>query len=62
MQAGEPKDWVDENFVICTCIYEDTPEETIISYDYMDKYTAVIEMQFLRGGYRLAKLLNEIYK
>lgn len=62
LQAGEPKDWVDENFEICTYIYEDTPEETIISYDYVDKYTPVIEMQFLRGGYRLAKLLNEIYK
>lgn len=62
IQVGEPKDWVDENFKICAHIYEDTPEDTIISYDYVDKYTPVIEMQFLRGGYRLAKLLNEIYK
>jgi len=26
------------------------------------KYTPVIEQQFLRGGRRLARLLNEIYR
>lgn len=35
---------------------------TKISYDYVDKYTPVIEQQFVRGGYRLARLLNEIYR
>ena len=33
-----------------------------ISYDYVDKYTPVIEQQLVRGGYRLARLLNEIYR
>lgn len=59
--AGEPADWVKQTHAICVAIYEDSPEGTKISYDYVDKYTPVIERQFVRGGLRLARLLNEIY-
>lgn len=62
IQAGEPQDWLLETHEICKEIYESSPEGTNISYDYVDKYTPVIEQQFLRGGYRLARLLNEIYQ
>lgn len=62
IQSGEPQDWLKETHEICKEIYEASPEGTNISYDYVDKYTPVIEQQFLRGGYRLARLLNEIYK
>ena len=62
VQAGEPQDWLKETHAICVGIYEDSPEGTKISYDYVDKYTPVIEQQFVRGGYRLARLLNEIYR
>ena len=51
-----------ETHAICVGIYEDSPEGTKISYDYVDKYTPVIEQQLVRGGYRLARLLNEIYR
>ncbi len=61
MQSGEPEDWMKETFEICRRIYAETPEGTVISYDYIDRFTPVIETQFLRGGYRLARLLNEIY-
>lgn len=61
VRAGEPADWIAESLAICRDIYADTPEGTKISYDYVDKYTPVIERQFLRGGHRLARLLNEIY-
>lgn len=61
MQAGEPGDWIAETQAICTQIYADTPEGTKISYDYVAAATPVIELQFLRGGLRLAKLLNRIY-
>ena len=60
--AGEPYDWLKETHAICVGIYEDSPDGTKISYDYVYKYTPVIELQFLRGGYRLARLLNEIYR
>lgn len=62
IQAGEPADWIAQTHAICVGVYKDTPEGTKISYDYIDRYTPVVEQQFLRGGYRLARLLNEIYR
>ena len=60
--AGEPADWVKETHEICKEIYASSPEGTKIEYDYIFKYTPVVERQFLRGGHRLARLLNEIYR
>lgn len=60
--AGEPADWVKETHDICKEIYASSPEGIKIEYDYIFKYTPVIEKQFLRGGHRLARLLNEIYQ
>ena len=51
-----------ETHEICGEIYDFSPEGTKISYDYIFKYTPVVEKQFLRGGHRLARLLNEIYQ
>ncbi len=62
IQAGEPRDWVIETHQICIDIYANSPEGVKVSYNYIDKYTPSIEQQFLRGGYRLARLLNEIYQ
>jgi len=62
IQAGEPIDWFSETVELCKRIYADTPEGTNVSYDYIAKYTPLIERQFLKGGYRLARLLNEIYR
>lgn len=62
VQAGTPRDWLLETAGICAEIYDFTPEGTRVSYDYIAKYTPVIEQQFLRGGLRLARLLNEIYR
>lgn len=59
---GTPAEWFTETHTIATQIYEDTPAGTSVSYDYISKYAPVIEQQFVRGGLRLAKLLNEIYK
>ncbi len=62
VQAGEPQDWIVETHAICKEIYDSTPEGAKVSYDYVAKYAPVIEQQFLRGGLRLARLLNEIYR
>lgn len=62
VQAGEPQDWLVETHEICKEVYDFTPEGAKISYDYVAKYAPVVERQFLRGGLRLARLLNEIYR
>ncbi|MEF2792722.1 MAG: S1/P1 nuclease, partial [Alistipes dispar] len=60
--AGTPADWVAETLEICRKVYDETPEGSRISYDYIAAATPVIERQLLRAGHRLARLLNEIYR
>lgn len=62
IQSGEPEEWIAQTHALCAEIYEKSPGGTNISYDYVDWATPIVEQQFLRGGYRLARLLNEIYR
>ncbi|MEG1405245.1 MAG: S1/P1 nuclease [Alistipes sp.] len=62
IQTGEPGNWLEETCEICNQIYTDSPAGININYAYMDRYTSTVETQFLKGGYRLARLLNEIYQ
>lgn len=58
---GNATDWARETYDICTEVYDTTPQGTNISYDYIAKWTPVVEEQFLKGGLRLADLLNSIF-
>ena len=60
--SGTPEEWFMETQRICAEVYETTPEGAELSYDYINRYTPVVERQLLRGGHRLAHLLNEIYR
>lgn len=62
IESGTPKEWFMETAELSKAIYEETPEGTNVSYDYVDKFMPLIEQQFVKGGHRLAKLLNGIYK
>lgn len=59
---GSVEDWGKETFATTAGIYEATPKGSKLSYDYVSDWTPTIEHQLLLGGYRLAKVLNEIYK
>lgn len=61
LAAGDFKTWGRETFELAKQVYADTPEGSRISYDYVAKWTPVVEMQFVRGGVRMARLLNEIF-
>lgn len=61
LEKRTPESWARETYDICTQIYETTPEGTTIAYDYVAEWTPVVEQQFLRGGLRLADLLNSIF-
>lgn len=54
-----PADWGAETFEIANTIYATTPEGTNIEYSYIADWTPVIEQQLLKGGLRLAAVLNE---
>lgn len=61
MVKGTPHDWGKETFKVCTDVYDQTPQDTQISYDYIAKWAPVVEQQFLKGGLRLADVLNSIF-
>lgn len=58
LDGGTPEKWGEETYEIAVKVYDGTPEGTNISYDYISDWTPVIEQQFLRGGLRLADVLN----
>lgn len=62
IQSSLPIDWAKESHQIAKEVYDFIPEGTNVRYDHISKYAPVIENQLLKGGYRLAALLNEIYK
>lgn len=59
--AGNPDTWGRETFAIATAVYDQTPEDYNVSYDYIAKWTPVIEDQLLKGGLRLADVLNGLF-
>lgn len=58
---GTLDDWAKETLALATQVYNDTPAGSTLSYNYVAKATPIIEQQLLKGGIRLAKILNEIY-
>lgn len=61
LKDGTPSSWGKETYEICKKVYEETPEGTNVNFDYIAEWTPVIEQQFLKGGLRLADLLNGIF-
>lgn len=58
---GNPEKWGEETFEICKEVYASTPQGSKISYDYVSDWTPIIENQLLKGGLRLADILNSIF-
>ena len=58
---GTPNDWIEETVILANMVYESASEVDNMSYDYVAEFAPIIEEQFLKGGIRLAKLLEEIY-
>lgn len=61
VRGGTPSTWGNETYDICTQIYNSTPEGTNIEYDYIATYSPIIENQLLKGGLRLADILNSVF-
>jgi hypothetical protein len=58
---GTPNDWIEETVILANDVYERASEVSNMSYDYVAECTPILEQQFLKGGIRLAKLIEEIY-
>ncbi|MCM1349326.1 MAG: S1/P1 nuclease [Firmicutes bacterium] len=59
--TGSVDDWARETLPLAASIYKAFPEGKTISYNEVFEWTPVIEQQLLKGGLRLARVLNAIY-
>lgn len=59
---GNPATWLAETLTLAQDVYKNSPEGANLSWDYLHQYSPLVENQFLKGGYRLAATLNEIFK
>lgn len=61
-QSSPLEDWFYESHVMSDSIYDGTPAESKLSYRYIYKYQALLNEQLLKGGLRLAALLNQTFE
>lgn len=59
--SGNIDDWARQTYEIAGQVYDYFPQGSRISYNQIARWTPVIERQLLRGGLRLARILNTIY-
>ena len=61
LQEGNYRDWVEESHQMAKVVYASASSGDKLSYRYGYDYNPVIFEQLKKGGYRLAKILNEIF-
>lgn len=59
---GDAETWGKGTYLIGKEIYDTTPPNYEITYDYIAKWAPTIENQLLLGGLRLASILNSIWQ
>lgn len=59
--AGSPRDWFHESAVDCRKIYDMAPANSIQGKDFLNAAHPLAESQILKAGYRLARILNELF-
>lgn len=62
LSEGTPYEWFMETVAIAKQLYAGVEEGGNYSWDYMFDNFHILESQLRNAGYRLASLLNEIYK
>lgn len=60
-QKTSLKECVFESYQICEKIYAGTKSDDKLSYKYNFDWIGTVNQQLLKGGIRLAKILNDIY-
>ena len=62
-QTQQVSFWFYDSYMVAEKVYGDvkTPDEKL-GYNYIFKYKAIAEAQLLKGGVRLAGILNDIFE
>lgn len=61
LAAGTPRDWLNDNAVNCEVQFEWAQPDARLGQDFLNKALPLVESQFLKAGYRLARMLNELF-
>lgn len=61
-QSGTLEDWFYESHAVSDMIYDATPNESKLSYKYNFQFQHVLDEQLLKGGLRLAAVLNAAFE
>lgn len=61
LTKGSLEDWIFDSYTKANILYKSVEENENLSYRYHFDFKDTVEEQLLKGGLRLAKLLNEIY-
>lgn len=62
VQQGDMYDWMEESRNIANELYDSVAVGDKLGYQYGYKYWSTVEVQLQKGGLRLAKVLNELFK
>ena len=58
---GNPRDWFHQTAVDCRVIYDMAPAGSEQGKDFLNEAHPIAEKQILKAGYRLAKVLNDLF-
>jgi len=61
-QSGSLEDWFYESHVLSDSIYDASPSESKLGYKYNFQFQKMLDEQLLKGGIRLAALLNKAFE
>ncbi|NNE02265.1 MAG: S1/P1 Nuclease, partial [Eudoraea sp.] len=62
LQMGTVYDWVEESQDIANKLYDSVEIGDKLGYRYSYVYWDTVEQQLLKGGLRLASVLNELFR
>jgi hypothetical protein len=62
LQMGTVYDWVEESQDIANELYNSVKIGEKLGYQYSYKYWETVEIQLLKGGVRLAAVLNDLFR
>ena len=61
IMSGTPRDWCHDNAIYCRKIYDMAVPDGEYGVDFLNAAHPIAEHQILYAGYRLAKVLNDIF-
>ena len=61
VQEGSVIDWVNESQKLADIVYDSAKPDDNLNYRYMYDHFGTVKEQLLKGGLRLAKVLNELF-